>query len=93
MPVDTVITPIVFPFVSFTSIEGKDFLLARERIIHCETFTSPEGDFDKTKTFVNFTSPNHKSKGSLHAVVDMSIEVFRDIVIRPAYEGSRDTTR
>lgn len=92
MSVDTVVAPTVLPFVSFTSVEGKDFVLARDRIIHCETYTSPDGDFDRTKTFVNFTSPNHKSKGALHAIVDMPIEVFRDLVIRPAYEGSREVT-
>lgn len=84
-------TFVVFPYVSFTSIEGKQFLLARDRIIHCETF-STDGEFDHSKTFVNFVSPNHKSKGALHAVVNMPIEAFRDLVIRPAYEDNRDTT-
>lgn len=82
--------PVVFPYVSFTSDEGKQFLLARERIVHCETF-SIDGKFDHSKTFINFVSPNHKSKGMLHAVVDMPLEAFRDLVIRPAYEGSRNT--
>lgn len=94
MPITTVehqTASVVFPYVSFTSIEGKQFLLARDRIIHCETF-SVDGEFDHSKTFVNFVSPNHKSKGALHAVVNMPIEAFRDLVIRPAYENNRDTT-
>jgi hypothetical protein len=88
---ETWTTVVVFPYVSFTSIDGKEFLLARERVIHAETYAS-DGEFDHSKTFVNFVSPNHKSKGALHAVVDMPVEVFRDTVIRPAYEGNRDTT-
>ena len=79
----------IFPYVSFTSIEGKDFLLARERVVHCETY-SVDGEFDHGRTFINFTSPNHKSKGLLHAVIDMPLEIFRD-VLRISYEGNRDT--
>lgn len=87
---DKTATVSVFPYVSFTSVEGKDFLIARERIIHCETY-STDGEFNHALTFVNFTSPNHKSKGLLHAVIDMPIEIFRD-VLRIAYEGNRNTT-
>jgi len=79
---------IVFPFVSFTNTEGKKFCIPRERIIHIETYTKTvNGDDVLTdKTYVNFTSPNPKSKGSLYAVVDMPVEIFRDTVLKPAYE-------
>ena len=95
---DVTITSVVFPFVTFTNIEGKEFVIARERVFHCETYCRKDDDgyeiLDPDKTFVNFESPNYKSKGSLHAVVDMPIAVFRDHVIRPAYEESdRNTTR
>lgn len=85
------ITVVVFPFVAFTNIDGKQFDIARDRVLHYETYER-DGVLDASKTFVNFMSPNHKSKGSLHAVVDMPIHVFRECVMRPAYEGSTDTT-
>ena len=90
--VETIITPVVFPYVVFTNTEGKQFDIARDRILHYETYER-DGVLDPNKTFVNFKSPNHKSKGSLHAVVDMPVDMFRTMVMRPAYEGSTDTTR
>ena len=86
--VETVITSVVFPFVAFTNVEGKQFDIARDRILHYETYER-DGALDTNKTFVNFMSPNHKSKGSLHAVVDMPVDMFRQMVMRPAYEGAR----
>jgi hypothetical protein len=80
-----------FPFVTFTNTEGKEFCIERDRFLHFETYCerNVNGDdvLDPSKTFVNFKSPNHKSKGSLHAVVDMPLASFRDWVIRPAFEG------
>ena len=76
----------IFPFVTFTNIEGKEFVIERERIKHSETY-SKNDVLDHSKTFVNFLSPNHKSKGCLHAIVDMPIQAFRDLVLRPAFEG------
>ena len=84
----TVTSTPVFPMVSFTNLEGKEFVIPRERILHIETYQDDKG-IDHTKTFVNFTSPNNKSKSALHAVVDMSVEHFRELVMRPAYEGNR----
>jgi hypothetical protein len=89
---------VVFPFVTFTNIEGKEFMIRRERILHSETYCRKDEDgrevLDPDKTFVNFVSPNHKSKGSLHAVIDMPLKIFRDHVVRPAYEEDcRNTTR
>lgn len=91
------VRPGVFPFVSFTNTDGKMFVIHRDRIIHTETYQCPPGspteeaELDHKMTFVNFSSPNHKSKGALHAVVGMSVEDFRDKVMRPAYEGSRES--
>ncbi len=86
-----VTTPVIFPLVTFTNIEGKEFMIRRERILHSETYCEKDEDgyeiLDHSKTFVNFTSPNHKSKGSLHAIVNMPLAVFRDQIMRPAYEG------
>ncbi len=91
-----VTTPVVFPHVSFTNVEGKEFVIPRERIIHSETYCEKDEDgyevLDHSRTFVNFTSPNHKSKGSLHAVLDMPLRVFREHVMRVAYEGPVDTS-
>jgi len=85
----TTTTP-VFPMVSFTSIEGKEFLIQRERVTHIETYRDPTThDLDHTKTFVNFINPNENGRKSIHAVVDMTITQFRQFVMRPAYEGSR----
>ena len=74
---DVTTTPVVFPFVSFTNIEGKEFVIRRERILHSETYCQKDENgyeiLDPSKTFVNFESPNYKSKGSLHAVVDMPV--------------------
>ena len=86
MLTDTQVAPNVFPFVTFTSVDGKMFVLPRERIIHVETYQDKEGNLDESKAFVNFLSPNHKSKGALHAVVDMSAEDFRNTVLRPAWQ-------
>lgn len=92
---EEVTTRIVVPHVVFTSIDGKDFGMPVERIIHYETFCTRDANgneiLDKTKTFVNFVSPNPKSKGSLHAIVDMSVDEFFREVIRPAYEGKTAT--
>jgi len=87
----TTTTVPVFPLVSFTNLEGKEFVIPRERIIHIETYQDGE-NLDHSKTFVNFTSPNNKSKSALHAVVDMPIAQFRKFVMRPAYEGSNGNT-
>jgi len=79
----------VFPFVSFTNVEGKQFCIPRESVIHTETYCARVGDRevpDSNKTYVNFKSPNPKSKGALHAVVDMPLELFREQVLRPAYQ-------
>jgi hypothetical protein len=89
-------TILVFPFVSFTSIDGKEFCFPRERIVHTETYhegkdESGHESLVDDKTYVVFTSHNPKSRGNLHAVVDMPLAVFRDQVIRPAYEGRRET--
>ena len=81
----------VFPMVSFTNMEGKEFVIPRGRILHAETYES-DGVLDHGKTFVNFESPNPKSKGVLHAVVDMSLNDFRRLVLRPAYEGVNGNT-
>jgi hypothetical protein len=79
----------VFPYMTFTSIEGKTFTIPRERVIHVETYChrNEEGveTLDPSRTFVNFLSPNPKSKSALHAVVNMPIEMFRDQVMKPAY--------
>ena len=87
---ETTTTIPVFPMVSFTNVDGKEFVLPRERIIHIETYQNGD-DLDPSKTFVNFTSPNQKSKGALHAVVDMPVAHFRDSVMRPAYEGEESS--
>ena len=88
---------VVFPFVHFTSIEGQEFGMPREHVLHYETYHEKDeaGNkvFDHDKTFVNFVSPNHNSKGSLHTIVEMPVQVFRDIVMRPAYEGKTHSTR
>lgn len=86
MLTDTQVAPNVFPFVTFTSVDGKMFVLPRGRIIHVETYQDKDGTLDENKAFVNFLSPNHKSKGALHAVVDMSAEDFREKVLRPAWQ-------
>ena len=89
----TTITPI-FPFVSFVSVTGKDFCIPRENIIHTETFSTKDEHgnevLDHTKTFVNFTSPNPNSKGALHATVDMPIKRFRNMRLKPAWEGTSE---
>lgn len=86
--------PIVFPHVYFTAIDGQEFGMPRERVIHYETYHEKDSEGDKIldhgKTFVNFESPNHKSKGSLHAIIDMPMQVFRDHIMRVAYEGKDD---
>jgi len=86
MMATTTTRKMVFPYVSFTSIDDKKFVLARDRIKHCETYETNE-QLDHEMTFINFESPNPKSKGLLHAVVDMPLEVFTNEVLRPAYEG------
>lgn len=78
----------VFPFVSFTNVEGKEFCIARERVLHVETYQDKDGNLNPDRTFVNFASPNPSSKGPLHAVVDMPVNVFREACIKPAYEGT-----
>ena len=94
-----IVTVPVFPFVTFTSVDGKDFCIPREHIIHTETYstgkdaTTGKDVLDHTKTYVNFKSPNPKSKGPLHTVVDMPVDIFRDEVLRPAYEGHRNKAR
>ena len=87
---ETVTRPI-FPMVSFTNLEGKVFVIQRERILHTETY-EVDGELDPSKTFVNFESPNPKSKGVLHAVVDMPVAQFREFALRPAYEGRNGNT-
>ena len=89
-------TPI-FPFVSFTNVDGKWFCFPRERLVHAETYHEGKDENGRenlvsNKTFVSFENHNPKGRGPLHAVVDMPLEVFRDQVIRPAYEGRRETT-
>jgi hypothetical protein len=83
--------PEVFPFVVFTNLEGKEFCIERDRITHVETYCTRDElgneTLDKSKTFVNFKSPNHKSRGSLHAIVDMSLRVFMECVMRPAFQS------
>ena len=78
-----------FPFVSFVNLDGKQFCIERHRVTHIETYCTRDelGNdvLDKSKTFVNFMSPNHKSKGSLHAIVNMSVEVFTKCVLKPAW--------
>lgn len=92
---ETVTRP-VFPMVSFTNLEGKEFVVQRERILHCETCHTKDVNgnevLDESKTFVNFESPNPKSKGVLHAVVDMPLAQFREFALRPAYEGRNGNT-
>ena len=89
MPTSTVI-PSVFPFVTFTNLKGKQFCLPRDRIIHTETYSDPGSqDKDPTKTYVHFENPNPKGKGPLYAVVDMPLTIFRDQVLRPAYESKK----
>lgn len=91
-----VTAPVVFPFVQFTNTEGVEFGMERSRVLHYETYHEKDADgnkvYDHNKTFVNFLSPNHKSKGSLHAAVDMPLQAFIDHVMRPAYEGQTNTT-
>lgn len=88
---ETITETTVFPHVKFTNTDGKVFGMPRERIIHYETYWTRDADGNEVlhpdKTFVNFVSPNHKSKGNLHAVVDMPVEMFYNHVMRPAYEG------
>lgn len=90
---DTITTPVVFPFVHFTSVEGQEFGMPRDHVLHYETYHEKDKDgnkvFDHDRTFVNFVSPNHNSKGSLHAIVDMPLQVFRNCVMRPAYDGEQ----
>lgn len=81
------VTRVVFPYVTFTNVEGKTFTLPRERIIHTETYQAKDDVLDHDKTFVNFESPNPHSKGTLHAVIDMPLMVFRESVLRPAWCG------
>jgi len=82
---------VVFPYVTFTNVEGKEFTLPRERILHTETYQTKDADgvdvLVHGKTFVNFESPNPHSKGVLHAVVEMPLEMFREQVLRPAWYG------
>ena len=73
--------------VSFTNLDEKEFTIQRDRVLHFETYCKDD-EMDPDKTFVNFLSPNPKSKGVLHAVVDMPLAMFRDHVMRPAYEGT-----
>lgn len=105
MSVKLIQEPMIFPYVVFTNVDGKGFIIERSRITHSETYCYRDGNtgqevLDASKTFVNFKSPNHKSKGSLHAVVDMPLEVFREAVLKAAYlpivckdEDQADTTR
>lgn len=85
------VTRVVFPYVTFTNVEGKEFTLPRERIIHTETYHTKDVNgvdvLDHDKTFVNFESPNPHSKGTLHAVVDMPLAHFREFALRPAWSG------
>ena len=85
-----------FPFITFTNVSGKEFCIHRDRILHCETYEYKDDDGqmipDPDKTFVNFASPNPKSKGTLHAVVDMSLSAFRQYVLLPAWERQKVTT-
>jgi len=88
--------PIVFPHVYFTNIEGKEFVIHRDRILHSETYCQKDENgyevLDPDKTFVNFVSPNHKSKGTLHAIINMPLKVFRESILRIAYEGHGEHT-
>ena len=85
--------PVVFPYVSFTNIEGKEFCIERSRLLHSETYCYKDeygqDKLDHSKTFVNFESPNCKSKGSLHTIVDMPLSTFRNTIICPAYGGDK----
>ena len=91
---EDVTVPTVFPHIHFTSADGVEFGMPRERVIHYETYHEKDADdnkvYDNARTFVNFMSPNHKSKGSLHAVVNMPMQAFREHVMRPAYEGTQN---
>lgn len=88
----------IFPYVTFTcSRQNKTFCLPRERIVHTEDFEDRNlatcvKTVDTTKTYVVFLNPSPQKKGTLHAVVDMSLADFRDTVIRPAWEGVSNET-
>ena len=89
-----IVTVPVFPVATFTSLTGKTFCIPRDSILHAESYCTKDAQgnevVDNTKTYVNFKSPNPKSKGPLHTVVDMPVEVFRDQIWRPTYEGNRN---
>lgn len=90
------VTKTIFPYVTFVcSRQNKKFCLPRERIIHMEEFEERSDDgikeLNTNKTYVIFLNPSPQKKGTLHAVVDMSLTDFRDTVIRPAWEGSDET--
>ncbi len=87
---ETVTTP-VFPFVSFTSLEGAEFCIPRSRITHIETYRDG-GELDHSKTFVNFENPNERGQKTIHAGVDMPLKVFTETVMKPAYEGQKTST-
>ena len=76
----------VFPFVTFTNLDGKTFCIPRERIIHVETYQQGQDELDQDKTYVRFISPDPKSRGPLHAVVDMPLEIFRDEKLKVAWQ-------
>ncbi len=78
-------------FISFFNLEGKQFCIPRNRLLHVETYSTGKdtnGDdiLDLTKSYVNFVSPNPNSKGSLHAVVDMSVNRFQAEVLGMEWE-------
>ena len=82
-------TPIVsvFPWVTFTcSRQQKTFCIPRESIIHVETFQDKNSnEVDDERTYVNFSNPNPAKGSPLHAVVEMSVDEFREAVLRPAW--------
>lgn len=79
-----------FPWVTFTcSRQNKTFCIPIHHVLHTEDFQYEDENkqtvVDEEKTYVNFTNPNPTKKMPLHAVVDMPIRVFRDVVLRPAF--------
>jgi len=86
-------TSVIFPYVSFTNVDGKEFCIERSRLLHAETYCYKDDkgrdQLDYSKTFVNFKSPNCKTKGSLHAIIAISLEDFRNQILQPAFEGMK----
>lgn len=87
----TVVT--VFPWVTFTcSRQDKTFCIPRESVIHAEDYQEKDGNgvmqVDTDRTYVIFKNPNPTKGSTLHAVVDMPVNVFRETVLRKAYVPS-----